>query len=641
MSTTRWAIPAVAAALVAATATLLVVRGAQNRYEQQFAMRMARTTATYIAAVTPPPPAPPPPPVRRPPPAARRGRPRAAVPSPSRPQPPAVQPPPAPQLSPAARSYHLPALLTQARALKTLPGWTSEVEVYYGTAPLVDATAPPLTPDDLRELDSKGTRWRGGVALVPLRDRQGRELAGAVAVRPLPVRRGPLPGGLGFALPAALFAVGVAGVIAFRGRPLRRGGYIAAALLLAAAGFSDVHTAARISTDRWLVDTRRLIQEAAARIPPPGIRVAVSDLAALVQNTGGELVDGEPGESAPRRLQIDGGQRAVVSILIGSNRWIELRTVAAELDAPRWIILLLPCALLGPIGILLLRWAERTPVRQQRVSAIAWGFLTPAIVHLLVFTIGPAIFAIYLALHSAETVVGLANFRSVLDDPATWHSFRNTLVYSLYVPASVALALIAALMVHAHRTRWSGRLLGAAFLSPYVCSVVAIALLWQLIYQMGSLGVGRVDWLNNQATALAALMLIAIWAHVGGQMMIFLVGLRRIPPSYLDAARVDGAGAWQRFWRITLPLLRPFTWFVVVTGFISAFQVFTLVFVLTQGGPLHSTDVLAYRVYQLAWGSPAGAGIGAGTALAAAVFVLVVIFRWPQLKLLSRVVRNA
>jgi multiple sugar transport system permease protein len=637
VNATRWTIPAVAAALGAAIATLLVARGAQSQYEREFAMRMARTTATYIAAVTPPPPPPPAPP---PPPRARRGR-----PSPSRPQRPApapapvVPPPPAAQLSPAARSYHLPALLTQARALKTLPGWTSEVEVYYGTAPLVDATAPPLTPDDLRELDSTGTRWRRGVALVPLRDRQGRELVGAVAVRPLRVPRGPLPGGLGFALPAALLAVGVAAVIAFRGRSLRGGGYIAAALLLAGAGFSDVHTAARVSTDRWLVDTRRLIQDAAARIPPPGIRVAVNDLAALVQSSGGEVVDGEPGESAPRRVQIDGDQRAVVAISIGSNRWVELRAVPAELDAPRWIILLLPCALLGPIGILLLRWAERTPVRQRRESAIAWGFLTPAIVHLLVFTIGPAIFAVYLALHSAETVVGLANFRGVLDDPVTWRSFQNTLVYSLYVPVSVGLALFAALMVHAHRGRWSGRLLGAAFLSPYICSVVAIALLWQLIYQMGSLGLGRVDWLNNQATALVALMLIAIWAHVGGQMMVFLVGLRRIPSSYLDAARVDGAGAWQRFWRITLPLLRPFTWFVLVSGFISAFQVFTLVFVLTQGGPLHSTDVLAYRVYRLAWASPAG--VGAGTALAAAVFVLVAIFRWPQLKLLTRVVRDA
>lgn len=641
MSGTRWAVPAVVAAVVAAAATLLVVSRAQSRYRYDFAMRMARTTAAYISAVTPPPPPPP-----APPPARRRTRttpPRARVRVAPPPPPPA--PPPPAQLSPAARSYHLPALLTQARALKTLPGWTLEVEVYYGTAPLVDATAPPLTPDDLHELDSVGSRWRSGVALVPLRDRLGREIVGAIAVRPLSMPRGPLPGGLGFAFPAALLAIGVAAVMAFRGRPLQGSGYVAAALLLAVAGFVDVRNAARDSTDRWLADTRRLIQEAATRLPPPGVRVAVSDLAALVRESGGELVAGEPGESAPRRLQIDGARRAVAAVLIGSNRWVELSAIPAELTARRWIALLLPSVALGPIGILLLRWAERTPVRRRRETAIAWGFLTPAALHVLVFTIGPTLFAAYLAVRSGQPTATLANFRTVLDDPVTWLSFRNTLVYALYVPVSVAVALIAALVVQTHHARWSGRLLGAACLSPYVCSVVTIALLWQLIYQTGSLGLGRSGWLSNSATALIALMLISIWAHVGGQMMVFLAGLQRIPPSYLDAARVDGAGAWRRFWRITLPLLRPVTWFVLVTGLISAFQVFTLVFVLTQGGPLpaHSTEALAFRVYRTAWGAQgAGAGaFGVATALAFIVLVLVLIFRWPQLKLLARVLRHA
>ncbi len=626
MSAKRWVIPAVAAALVAATGTLLVVGWAQGAYRHDFAMRMARTTAAYIAAVTPPPPPPPPPPP------APRGRRRPAFPPARR----IPVPPPAPvQLSPAARSYHLPALLTQARALKTLPGWTSEVEVYYGTAPLVDATAPPLTPDDLHELDRAGSRWRDGVALVPLRDRDQREIVGAVAVRPLPAPHGPLPGGLGFAFPAALLAVGIATVIAFRERPLRRRGHFAAALLLAAAAFGDVRTAARDSTDRWLVDTRRLLVEASARIPTPGVRVNVTDLAALVQDSDGELVAGEPAESAPRRVQIDGAPRAVVAALIGSNRWVELRSFPAERMAPRWLLLLLPSALLGPIGILLLRWAERTPVPRRRETAIAWGFLTPAALHLVIFTLGPTLVAVYLALHSGQAIVTLANFRAVLDDPVTWLSFRNTVVYALYVPVSVAFALFAALLVHAHRMHWSGRLLGAAFLSPYVASFVATALLWQLIYKTGTLGLGRSDWLSNPATALLALMVISIWSHVGGQMMVFLAGLHGIPRSYIDAARLDGAGAWRRFWRITLPLLRPFTWFVLVTGFISAFQVFTLVSVLTQGGPLpaRSTAVLAFRVYQTAFGA---GEIGVATALAFIVLVLVVIFRWPQLKLLVR-----
>ena len=303
MNTKPWGVAAVAAGVVAAATTLVVVSWAQSRYQKEFALRMARTTASYVSAVTPPPPPPPPPPRVR-----RRAR-RAPI----SPPPP---PPPAP-FSAGARSYHLPALMTQARALKSLPGWTSDVEVYYGTAPLVDATAAPLTPDDLHELDSAASRWRNGVALVPLRDREGREIVGAVALRPLPMPTGPVPGGIGFVFPAALFAVGVAAAIAFRGQPLRRGGYVGAALLLAAAAFVDVRTAARNSTDRWLLDTRRLVVEAAARIPPPGVRVNVSDLAALVRNGEGELLLGEPAESAPRRVQIDGERRRGVAQPVG------------------------------------------------------------------------------------------------------------------------------------------------------------------------------------------------------------------------------------------------------------------------------------------------------------------------------------
>ena len=623
------------AALLAAAVTLLVVAQAQGRYRREFAIRMARTTAAYIAAVTPPPPPPPPPPRAR-----RRAPSRVRVPPP----PPAPPPAPPPPLSAVARSYHLPALLTQARALKTLPGWTSDVEVYYGTAPLVDATALPLTTDDLQELGAPGegaegaggaggARWQNGVALVPLRDREGHEVVGAVAVRPRSAP-GPLPGGLGFAFPAAVLAVAAAAVIAFRERSLRRGGYIAAAFLLAGAAFIDVRTAARNSTDRWLVDTRRLLQEAAARIPAPGLRVNMDDLAALVQGSGGELVAGEPGESAPRRVRIDGAPRAVAAVLIGSNRWVELRSEPAEQGTLSWIALLLPSALLGPMAILLFRWAERTPARRRRETVIAWGFLTPSFLHLVIFTIGPVLLAVYLAVHAGATTPRL------LDDPVTSQAFRNTLIYALYVPVSVVLALIAALIVHAHATRWSGRLLGAALVSPYLCSIVAIGLIWQLIYQTGSLGLGRSDWLSDSATALLALMLMSIWAHVGGQMMVFLTALQRIPRSYLDAARVDGAGAWRRFWRITLPLIRPFTWFVLVTGFISAFQVFTLVTVLTQGGPVHSTEVLAYRIYRAAWG-PQGAAFGVASALGLTMLALVMVFRWPQLKLLAKTLRHA
>ena len=617
MSSRVWAAGATAGATVAAVLVLIVVTMAQRRYERAFAFRMAATTAAYIAAVTPPPPPPPPPPRARP--APRGGRRPAPIP----------QLPPAPSsVSPAARSYDLPSLLTQAHALRTLPGWSSDVEVYFGTAPLVDATAPPLSPEDLLDL-AAGGRWRDDAALVPLKDRDGQEVVGGVAVRPRPVPHGPLPGGFGFVFPAAIIAVGAAATIAFREHSLRRGGYVGAALLLALAGYLDVRAAARQSTDRWLVDTRRLLQEAATRLPPPRARVAITDLASVVRD--GEIVAGDPGESAPRRVRIDGEPRAVVAVLIGPGRWIELRSVPAEGEAPKWLMLLLPCALLGPMTILALRWAERTPARSRRETAIAWGFLAPAAVHLLIFTIGPTIYAIYLA--------STTNIRALLRDPLTWNSFATSVAYAVYVPISVALALAAALAVHRYRRRGS-RLYRAAFLLPYVCSVVAVALLWQAISRAGALGLGRPDWLSNSNTALLALMLVSIWVHVGGQMLVFLAGLDAIPQAYLDAALVDGAGAWRRFWRVTLPLLRPVTWFVVFTGVISALQMFTLVFVLTQGGPfpVHATDVVVHRIYRTAFGPQA---LGMASALALMLTVVVLIFRWPQLKLLRRQARHA
>lgn len=610
MSLRAWAAGATAAATIAAALVLVVVRTAQRRYERAFAFRIAGTTAAYIEAVTPPPPPPPPPP--RP---ATRGRRR----------PPAPQPAPAPTfLSPAARSYDLPSLLTQARALRTLPGWSSDVEVYFGTAPLVDATAAPLSPDDLLQLDAGG-RWREGAALVPLKNRDGQEVVGAVAVRPRPAPHGPLPGGFGFVFPAAIIAIGAAAAIAFRARSLRHGGYIGAALLLALAAYLDVREAARQSTDRWLVDTRRLLQEAATRLPPPRVRVAITDLAAMVPD--GEIVAGEPAESAPRRVRIEGERRAVVAVLIGSGRWIELRSLAAELGAPRWLILLVPCAFLGPLAIVALGWAQGTPARSRRETAIAWGFLAPAALHVTIFTIGPAIYAIYLA---SQT-----NFRALVRDPMTWNSFVTSAAYALYVPVSVALALALALAVHRYRGRG---LLSAAFLLPYVSSVVAIALLWQAIYRAGSLGLGRPDWLSNANTALPALMLVSIWAHVGGQMLVFLGGLQAIPQAYFDAARMDGAGAWRRFWRVTLPLLRPVTWFVLLTGVIGALQMFTLVFVLTQGGPLHSTDVLVLRIYRIAFGPQA---LGMAGALAVMLAAILLVFRWPQLKRLRKAAQHA
>jgi len=204
----------------------------------------------------------------------------------------------------------------------------------------------------------------------------------------------------------------------------------------------------------------------------------------------------------------------------------------------------------------------------------------------------------------------------------------------------MVLSLGAALALR--RQAWAARLARTVFFLPCVCSVVAMALVWQWLYQpdfglinylLSAVGLRPVDWLGSPRTALLAVMIVSVWVQFGYQMSVFLAGLQGVPEVYLDAARVDGAGAWQRFRRITLPLLRPVTLFVLVTGVIGAFQAFTYVYVLTDGGPLYATDVIAYRIYRTAW-----EWLQFGYASAVSLLLFVVLFgvTRAQFRLLGR-----
>jgi len=317
------------------------------------------------------------------------------------------------------------------------------------------------------------------------------------------------------------------------------------------------------------------------------------------------------------------------------------------------MVLCFGLSLLGPAALWLVAWAERMSARPQRLreTVTAWSFLAPAAAHLAVFSFGPILFALYLSVHRWSPIepvkpfVGLANFRAVLTDPLVWISLRNTVLYALYVPLTMALALGVALVLR--RSSRMTRLLRTAFFVPTVSSVVAIALVWQWMYNadfglinwiLRVVGWRPVDWLGNPRTALIAVMLMSVWVQLGYQMVVFLAGLQGIPQQYLDAARVDGAGAWRRFWRITFPLLKPVTLFVLVTGIIGSFQVFTYMYVLTDGGPLHATDVVVYRIYQSAWEF---LRFGDASALALILFVVLFGVTWAQFRLLGRQVDYA
>lgn len=335
-----------------------------------------------------------------------------------------------------------------------------------------------------------------------------------------------------------------------------------------------------------------------------------------------------------------------------SDDWDVIGIVAVERDGNeesrvplRWAWL----PALPALGLLL--WSERTAERRRRETLVAWSFLGAPLAHLVVFSFGPVLFTFWLALHRWDLLepdrpfVGLANFSQLAGDPLFWLTLRNTALYVLYVPVTMALAL--ALALYLNRRRGGERLLRAAAFLPYVTSTVAIAMVWQWIFNpdagllnraLGAAGLGPFDWLGSPRTALAAIAAVTVWTQIGYQMVVLLAGLQGIPRSYLDAALVDGASPWQRFRYVTLPLLRPVLLFVLVTGVIAGFQVFTLVYIMTEGGPLHSTDVLVYRIYQTAWEF---LRFGEASAMAVVLFGLLLALTVIQFRLLGRRIEHA
>ena len=568
-------------------------------------------------------------------------------------------------VTPMARSgggYDLPQLLIRARALAGLPGLAVDFEIYDRTAPLVHATAPPLLPAVLEQLRREvAVRWTGEAMLAPLLDRDGWDVVGAVAAQPQ---------GAGWPVSpwsfAALLLFVAAGMQAVRamgvtGEPWRQalGRYGAAAGLFGVAMFADVRLAGRGATDQWLSDARLLMQEAMARVPET--RAAPASLASIAR--GAELVPADSLGSGVVRRDVAGLVRAVVAVRLGPGRWVELRARPLEAGTAPWLAVVLGLAALGPLGALLAGWSLAASPRQRRETVAAWGFLAPSALHLVAFTVGPLLFALYLSVHRfspvepARPLIGLAGYAQALGNPLVWAALGRTLLYACYVPVSVALALALALLLRG-RSR-GARLARTLFFLPAVSSVVAVALVWRWMYQpdvglvnhlLGHLlghpfgqlltraGLGRVDWVGDPAIALIAVMIVSVWTQLGYQMAVFHAGLESIPRAYVDAARVDGANAWQRFRRVTLPLLRPVILFVLVTGILGACQVFALVAVLTGGGPVSATDVAVYRIYRTAWEQ---LQFGDASVLSVLLFVLLLAATRAQLKLLDRRVEHA
>ncbi|MEU6270080.1 carbohydrate ABC transporter permease [Saccharopolyspora shandongensis] len=247
-------------------------------------------------------------------------------------------------------------------------------------------------------------------------------------------------------------------------------------------------------------------------------------------------------------------------------------------------------------------------------AAAAFAFLAPDGIGLLLFVAIPTAMALVVGLFDVDgfgnvSWAGLDNFRLMAGDGLLWRSFGITATYAvLFVPLAFAAALGLALLVKDHFPG-VGMVRAALFL-PNAVSLVVIGLLWQFLLadKTGAVsrlsGLDGVSWLGDPKLALITLVLISVWFLMGYQMLIFLGGLQDIPRELYDAAVIDGSGPWQRFRHVTWPMLRPTSFFVLVTSTINAvtgMQVFDLVFVTTSGGPANATTTVVYYAYQQAF----------------------------------------
>lgn len=277
----------------------------------------------------------------------------------------------------------------------------------------------------------------------------------------------------------------------------------------------------------------------------------------------------------------------------------------------------------------------------------AWLFVTPAVVHLIVFALFPIGYALYLSLfkwqllRESQEFIGLQNYAMSLAESPFWNAMWNSARYALVsVPLGMVVALGVAILVN-QKLR-GVTIFRTLFYIPAIASGVAISMLWIYVYLpetgmintvLGSLGIQSVDFLNRAEWAMWALVFMSVWTGLGPRMVLFLAGLLSIPQPLYEAAELDGATRWRSFVSITIPMLAPTTLFVLVTSTISALQVFTPVYMMTKGQPEDTTDVVGYHIYTEAW---VNFNLGLASAKSFILLAVVAAISIIQFKLMRR-----
>ena len=282
----------------------------------------------------------------------------------------------------------------------------------------------------------------------------------------------------------------------------------------------------------------------------------------------------------------------------------------------------------------------------RRQNLAGWLFVGPVILGVLAFQIVPVIASLGVSMTNWTGLndpdfLGLSNFVALFTtDTRFYATLTNTAIFTVAIVfLSIAIGLGLAVLCN-QKIRGVG-VFRTLYYSPAITNVVAIGLVWFWLYEpnnglinsaLRGIGISGPAWLSDPRTALIAVIIVALWQGVGYPMVILLAGLQSIDRSLLEAATVDGASNWRRFWSITFPLLTPSIFFLTIMQFISSFQVFGIIYVMTSGGPNNATSVLIFEIYQVAF---AQGRLGYAAAMGWVLFLivgLVTAFQWKMEK---------
>lgn len=283
--------------------------------------------------------------------------------------------------------------------------------------------------------------------------------------------------------------------------------------------------------------------------------------------------------------------------------------------------------------------------KKWKTELSGWLFLLPFLLVYFVFLLFPVIRGLYLSffdwtIGSEMSFVGLNNYLYMFTDRHFWRAIWNTIYFVLLsTPVLVVFGLMFALIVNSKLKGTT--FLRSIFFLPYILSVSVISYLWVFILQpysgllnsiLSNFGIGEIFWLNETGLAWLSIVVATLWWTVGFNMVLYLAGLQEIPDEYYEAAKVDGANAWQRFFFITIPSLKRITLLIIILQTIASFKVFGQVWLMTGGGPGTSTRTLVQYIYETGFRAD---NMGYASAMSYVLFLVTIIISFVQFKLFS------